>query len=267
MEAIRIVDYSDRAVAVIGETKSMKETLKSLGGRFNPRLSCGSGWIFPKTKMNELCEIISGADVDKTTSCTKQKESKEELVMSYRKELEKVYGNDTHMIDFCIKKASQIVRLSDGKLYIIDKHKLDTCLCYGYQLGDSGESYEDAEKCADYARKSEKPFRNKNVRDIEEMIESLKKEESLLEYLYIMNHYSRGNADIVMLCTVRPYELEHEQWRFSDCTIFQPLNKEDKKTILAAYKKELKFRNKQIDQYLKRYGTSKLQIHTYWIDE
>tara|TARA_R100000027_G_scaffold67300_1_gene65445 strand:- start:4119 stop:5366 length:1248 start_codon:yes stop_codon:yes gene_type:complete len=49
-----IFDYSEKAIAVIGDTKPLKEGLKALGGRFNFRLSCGAGWIFPKTKLEEV---------------------------------------------------------------------------------------------------------------------------------------------------------------------------------------------------------------------
>lgn len=56
---IQIIDYSTKAIAVIGDTKPLKEGLKSLGGRFNFRLSCGPGWIFPKTKLEELTAFLS----------------------------------------------------------------------------------------------------------------------------------------------------------------------------------------------------------------
>lgn len=55
---VQIVDYSEKAIAVIGETKPIKEQLKSLGGRFNFRLSCGAGWIFPKTKLEEVTALL-----------------------------------------------------------------------------------------------------------------------------------------------------------------------------------------------------------------
>jgi hypothetical protein len=51
---IQIIDYSDKAIAVIGNTKPVKDTLKSIGGRFNFHLNCGAGWIFPKTKQSEV---------------------------------------------------------------------------------------------------------------------------------------------------------------------------------------------------------------------
>lgn len=54
ISGIELIDYSEKAVAVIGETKKYKDTLKAMGGRFNFNLNCGAGWIFPKTKMSEL---------------------------------------------------------------------------------------------------------------------------------------------------------------------------------------------------------------------
>ena len=47
---VQIIDYSDKAIAVVGDTRAIRETLKSLGGRYNPHLNCGAGWIFPKSK-------------------------------------------------------------------------------------------------------------------------------------------------------------------------------------------------------------------------
>ncbi len=56
---IQIIDYSEKAIAVIGETKPIKEKLKELGGRFNFNLSCGAGWIFPKTKLETIKTALS----------------------------------------------------------------------------------------------------------------------------------------------------------------------------------------------------------------
>lgn len=54
----QIIDYSEKSVAVVGDTKAVKEQLKKLGGRFNPKLTCGCGWIFPKTKEMQLRELL-----------------------------------------------------------------------------------------------------------------------------------------------------------------------------------------------------------------
>lgn len=182
---------------------------------------------------------------------------------AYKSELEKVWTTDKGMIDYCMKKASQIIRLSGGQLYIIEKHKLNTYLCYGYQLDE--ESMNSAESCAQYARKSTDPFHRKNVKDLEDMIRHLTDNGNV--YIpYICNRYARGNANITSLTWVSSYQLHNEQWRFSDCEFMQPLNDTDRQILLKAYSKELEERNKQIDRYIKRYGTSKLNISTYWVD-
>jgi hypothetical protein len=54
-----LVDYSEKAFAIIGETKPIKEQLKQLGGKFNSFLTCGAGWIFPKTKINYVKAQLS----------------------------------------------------------------------------------------------------------------------------------------------------------------------------------------------------------------
>ena len=49
-KACKMVEYSEKAVAVFGETKVIKEELKAMGGRFNSRLTLTermAGWIFP----------------------------------------------------------------------------------------------------------------------------------------------------------------------------------------------------------------------------
>lgn len=59
---LQIVDYSEKAVAVIGDTKEIKDQLKSLGGRFNKFLTINgqrqAGWIFQKSKEDELNNLL-----------------------------------------------------------------------------------------------------------------------------------------------------------------------------------------------------------------
>jgi len=47
MTTLKIVNYSERSIAITGEeTKLYKEDFKSMGGKYNANLSCGPGWIF-----------------------------------------------------------------------------------------------------------------------------------------------------------------------------------------------------------------------------
>jgi hypothetical protein len=59
---VQIIDYSQKAIAVIGDTKPIKDKLKALGGKFNFRLSVGPGWIFPKTKLDEIQKALSAPE-------------------------------------------------------------------------------------------------------------------------------------------------------------------------------------------------------------
>ena len=53
-EGIQLIDYSEKAIAIVGDTRAIKDTLKTLGGRFNAHLTCGAGWIFSKSKEDAI---------------------------------------------------------------------------------------------------------------------------------------------------------------------------------------------------------------------
>ena len=63
VEGLEVVDYSEKAVAVFGDTKAIKEQLKELGGRFNPSLNYNgekrAGWIFSKKQADKVKELIT----------------------------------------------------------------------------------------------------------------------------------------------------------------------------------------------------------------
>ncbi len=63
VEGLELVDYSEKAIALFGNTKEIKEKLKEIGGRFNPFLTKDgekmAGWIFAKSKENELKNLIA----------------------------------------------------------------------------------------------------------------------------------------------------------------------------------------------------------------
>lgn len=58
-----IIDYSEKAIALFGDTKPIKDLLSAMGGKFNPRLAYKetkkAGWIFSKTKREELEGVLN----------------------------------------------------------------------------------------------------------------------------------------------------------------------------------------------------------------
>lgn len=68
VEGLEMVDYSDKAIAVFGDTKVVKGRLKELGGRFNPSLNYNgekrAGWIFSKKKADEVHDLMASGKVE-----------------------------------------------------------------------------------------------------------------------------------------------------------------------------------------------------------
>lgn len=68
VEGLEVVDYSEKVIAVFGDTKAIKEQLKELGGRFNPSLNYNgekrAGWIFSKKKADEVRNLMASEKVE-----------------------------------------------------------------------------------------------------------------------------------------------------------------------------------------------------------
>lgn len=62
---IQIIEYG-KGIAVIGDTKPIRHKLgkEGLKGIFQPRLSCGPGWIFPKSRLNEVTKALQETEPD-----------------------------------------------------------------------------------------------------------------------------------------------------------------------------------------------------------
>jgi hypothetical protein len=60
--SINIVNYSEKSIAVLGDSKPIKDHLSSLGGKWNPSLTHNgekvSGWIFVTSKRDEVKKLL-----------------------------------------------------------------------------------------------------------------------------------------------------------------------------------------------------------------
>jgi len=75
--SVQVIDYSDKAFAVIGDTKPVKDKLKELGGSFNPRLTCGAGWIFSKKRLEAVTAALGAPmqpDPEQVDTTTQEEE-------------------------------------------------------------------------------------------------------------------------------------------------------------------------------------------------
>lgn len=59
---IRLIDYSDKCIVVIGDTVQIKDRLKAIGGRYNPALTIDgkktAGWVFSRRRADQLADLL-----------------------------------------------------------------------------------------------------------------------------------------------------------------------------------------------------------------
>ena len=55
---IIMCDYTDKSLVLLGSTYAHKEEIKKAGGKYNPNLSVGKGWVFPKTKKKAVEKLV-----------------------------------------------------------------------------------------------------------------------------------------------------------------------------------------------------------------
>lgn len=67
---MQAIYYTDKSIAVLGETKPWASDLRSIGGKFNGNLKGQPGWIFSKTKEPELMQFIAEANAGVRTPST-----------------------------------------------------------------------------------------------------------------------------------------------------------------------------------------------------
>ena len=78
--AITIENYSEKAIAVFGDTTAIKDKLLEMGGKFNNNLRGRAGWVFPKSKEKALSTALA-TNVETSSSCSREAEEDEEIVV------------------------------------------------------------------------------------------------------------------------------------------------------------------------------------------
>lgn len=260
----QIIDYSEKAIAVVGDTRDIKEELKSLGGSFNPRLKCGAGWVFSKKKQAEVEKLLQGSKVEE--SAFKPKPKKNVAIEEAKAEYLKVWPNSADMVEYCQGKISNAVKLSDGRIVVVEKQKLETSFCFGYSTCGQGAESEEANNAARHARTNEDYFREQNLKDFQTKIDLLKglKDKSWNQSAYLCQSSYSSCGPINVHEVVSLY---YSDFVRNEQGLYSEMSEADKKLILAMYEEEKEKMTKRVNTYLKRYGLSKLNVWTYWRDE
>jgi len=119
---ISLEEYTDRSIVVRGETRKYKEDLKKLGGKYNSRLKGEPGWIFPKSKQNDIVKfmnegkrLVTEEEVRAGEARTLEWESKR----SGKQKTSSSSINDNKVLIDMIKTLSQKISLMDKKISIL----------------------------------------------------------------------------------------------------------------------------------------------------
>ena len=237
----QIVDYSEKAVALIGDTRQISGELKRIGGRFNPRLSCGPGWIFPAKKRAELEALLAGNYEEAGRPETAANEG--------RKTLEE-WAKGQRDPDYIMKAYESAIKLADG-IVLFDRPKIETKFCFR----DEGPDYEFYKECC--ANKD--VLRDYFIRENMDQQRIAEPEEG--QDMYIVNYGdNRTGREYVHFCRW-PEDLN---LRREDT--FRKATDEERRVYLAELGRVRKAFRKRLDTYLKKYGVSKLHTWSYWAD-
>lgn len=281
---MEIINYSEKAIAVVGgDTKQVKAQLKAMGGRFNPRLSCGAGWIFPATRRAQVEAFVNGGAVVEAAPAAKVQRAvvRAQYKAMYMAEMEKLWGGDAGMMKHVAGEFSGAVLLSGGRLLVFKKPRIQTDFCFGYGMG--GTSYDEANEMARHAGESEDYFLAQNLADFDKEIEDLENldgRHALLHRKCGWNQKSTLNLwDYIVSNEPLEWFKESQAQDMDGLTRYvnqyhagqfyydlEELCEDDRAAILAGLRVERAKFEKRLRAYLKRYGTSKLKTWSYWQD-
>lgn len=240
-ERLELVGYSEKAVAVIGDTKDFKEQLKAMGGRFNPRLTCGPGWVFSRRKEAELREFIAGtAKAGERPGRTTPESKANDPGRKYREGLEK-FNKATGYEWKCRQGAVDL----GGYFYLLpDRPSIQG----SFWFHDEGPMYDYYLKVTADEESKRKYFLAENL----DQFDAEEAEKDLNEFgVY---EYEQNGQKVI--------NIARTQWVDG----LRPATESEKSEILRALKWCRANFSKRLDAYLKRWGTGKLRFGTYWAD-
>lgn len=237
---LQIINYSEKAVAVIGDTKDHADELKALGGRFNSRLTCGAGWIFSKKVLSELEALANGK---------MEPNNGKQTVEQKRAILEKCGCKGD--IDYYVKSYALIVEVG-GRYFGIGKPTIETRFCHADEPEDEVREWYKVVRTFEY-------FRRENMEDLNKAIKVLseKSANGTLDGLFIKKSNYTGMWD---------YGFNSDRYYLRTEDEATPMDEKTRQALLKGFRQVAKDFEKRLSAWWKRYGAEKLHVWTYWRD-
>lgn len=260
--AVTVCKYSEKAIAVIGDTRPFADVLRANGGRFNARLSCGAGWIFQATKRDTIIEALklAGAAVSEsdTVPARNSSNSSNRRNGSTRRNSggypdtaiggQKVvieYGEKRGDLEYYKSRFSTGIRFPEG-VYLFQKPRIENDFCFR----DEGPEYDYYKELCNDKKLLEEHFIAHNMEQVREPKEG--------ETMYIIKDSWSTDGRVYIRWANYPYSA-------NDQIVREATEREEQEYRLQLRAVRAEF-GKRVDKYLKRFGTSKLHIWSYWAD-
>lgn len=259
-----IVDYSDKAIAVPGEYETaLLDEFKLIGGRFNSRLKFGAGWIFSKSKCeDQIKQLFTAYEIVFTS-----------VALSDIASVDRATNADELPEYIKIDKNDVIVTLEDGGQTTIKSRPLKTEFWFGYSDCGQGPTSDECHDAANKARTDENYFISENTDKLRDMLNRLNDnwayEHNRFLWLDACDTPGRWYLDKSNVCPDAKNAVDClHSWQRDKYGRgqYRKLSADDKGRLLAGYNHALALREKRCRAYLKRYGLSKIHVHTYWMD-
>lgn len=251
-QACSIIDYSEKAIAVTGDTRKIATELRAMGGRFNSRLSCGPGWIFSKRKEAELRTFLAGSATESSAGAAKGGSGKVNPVWeAARKTLEEYVSGLESESDrkYYGEYYQAALKVPEGYI-LFRKPKIEAEFCFS----DEGPEH-------DFYKELKAEEDSMKNYFIGENLDQIRLPEEY-DRLFLRPTEYLGHVEAVT--TERSEDSWYFPFRKEDG--YREATPEEMKAYTEILKEQRELFRKRIDTYLKRYGTKKLHTWSYWAD-
>ena len=255
--AVTVCKYSEKAISVIGNTRPFADVLRANGGRFNARLSCGAGWIFQATKRDTIIEALkaAGATVRESDTVPARNSSNSSTRRNGGGYPDTAMGGQKVVSEYAEKRGDPEyyksrfatgIRFPEGE-YLFQKPRIENDFCFR----DEGPEYDYYKELCNNKKLLEEHFIAHNMEQVREPEEG--------ENMYIIKDSWSTDGRVYIRWADYPFGVANDQ------TVREATEREEQEYRLQLKAVRAEF-GKRIDKYLKRFGTSKLHIWSYWAD-
>lgn len=240
--AVEVVAYSDKAFAVIGDTKPICAELKKLGGRWNKRLTCGAGWIFSNGKRAAVDAFLATYNGGATPAAPATPAASDDA---------KIFKSWLDESRYNKGWAVGAIKLHDG-FWLIEKPSIENKFCFH----DEGPDYDLYRELTSDDAKMAEYFKERNLDSFDWKIDHIENGDTYSKDRRVWWYKDSYSPNRTCLC----FSASSVEPNYTLCT------DEERALILRGLKYGRMMMERRLDSYLKKYGVKKLHTWTYWAD-